>query len=131
INVGRASPGPFSDRQINLLNTFAAQAVIAIENVRLFTELQQKNEALTHAHAQVSEALGQQTATSEILEVISHSQPDVLPVLDAIAASAAKLCDALHSHVYLITDDVIHLVAPRGAGVVSDVWRQLFPRPVR
>src|SRR5262249_32476019 len=73
IGVARAEPGPFSDNQIALLQTFADQAVIAIENVRLFKELQEKNGALTTAHTQVSEALEQQTATSEILSVISTS----------------------------------------------------------
>src|SRR4029453_5777892 len=67
INVVRMEAIPFSDTQIALLQTFADQAVIAIENVRLFTELQEKNQALTTAHAQVTEALEQQTATSELL----------------------------------------------------------------
>src|SRR5215510_10828222 len=64
IQVFRREPNLFSERQVALLETFADQAVIAIENVRLFTELQQKNEALTRAHGQVTEALEQQTATS-------------------------------------------------------------------
>jgi len=76
INVTRREPRPFTDKQIALLQTFADQAVIAIENVRLFTELQEKNRALTTAHAQVSESLEQQTATSEILRVISSSPTD-------------------------------------------------------
>src|SRR5262249_59413558 len=67
ITIRRAEVRPFTDRQVALLKTFADQAVIAIENVRLFTESQQKNEALTRAHAQVTEALEQQTATSEVL----------------------------------------------------------------
>src|SRR6185295_13523104 len=66
----------FTAKQIELAKTFAAQAVIAIENVRLFTELEGKNLALTKAHAQVTEALDQQTATSEILRVISSSPTD-------------------------------------------------------
>jgi GAF domain-containing protein len=78
---------PFTDKQIELVETFANQAVIAIENVRLFTELQEKNEALTQAHAQVTEALEQQTATSEVLRVISSSPTDIRPVLDTVAAS--------------------------------------------
>src|SRR5262249_20937554 len=82
IEVARAEPGPFSDSEIELLKTFADQAVIAVENVRLFTELQQKNDALTTAHAQVTEALEQQTATSEILRVISGSPEDIQPVFD-------------------------------------------------
>src|SRR5207245_2996243 len=64
--------GAFTDAHFELLKTFADQAVIAIENVRLFTELEEKNRALTQAHAQVSEALDQQTATAEILRVISR-----------------------------------------------------------
>src|SRR5207249_5355174 len=94
ITVGREAGRGFADEQIALLKTFADQAVIAIENVRLFTELQQKNEALTQAHAQVSEALEQQTATSEVLRVISSSQTDVQPVFDTLVTSAARLCGA-------------------------------------
>src|SRR5262245_2889554 len=93
IAVTRREPGGFSDSEIALLQTFADQAVIAIENVRLFTELQGKNQALTQAHAQVTEALEQQTATSEILSVISSSPTDVQPVFDAVAESAALLCE--------------------------------------
>src|SRR5204863_10155826 len=73
ISVTRREPGGFTDDEIALLRTFADQAVIAIENARLLSELQQKNAALTEAHAQVSEALEQQMATSEILRVISRS----------------------------------------------------------
>src|SRR5262249_2309176 len=81
---------PFTDAQITLLETFADQAVIAIENVRLFTELQEKNRALTEAHAQISEALEQQTATGEILRVIASSPPDLQPVVHVAAHSAAR-----------------------------------------
>src|SRR4030095_14561293 len=88
IVVMRTRPGYFAATKVELLKAFADQAVIAIENVRLFTELQEKNRALTQAHGQVTEALEQQTATSEILSVISRSPTDVQPVFDVIAQSA-------------------------------------------
>ena len=91
ITVMRGQPGRFSDTQTQLLKTFADQAVIAIENVRLFTELQEKNAALTRAHAQVTESLEQQTATSEVLRVIAGSPTDLQPVLDALVESAGRL----------------------------------------
>jgi len=92
ISVARAEVRPFSEHEIALLKTFADQAVIAIENVRLFTELQQKNLALTEAHAQVIEAFEQQTGTAEILQVISRSPTDARPVFEAIVRSASRLC---------------------------------------
>jgi signal transduction histidine kinase len=88
IAIRRTEVRPFTDRQTELLQTFADQAVIAIENVRLFTELDEKNQALIEAHAQVTEALEQQTATSEILRVISRSPTEIHPVFDTIAESA-------------------------------------------
>jgi GAF domain-containing protein len=114
VNVLRVEALPFSDIQIALLKTFADQAVIAIENVRLFNELQQKNEALTQAHAQVTEALEQQTATSEILSVISSSPTDVQPIFDTIARSAARLCDATVSGLARFDGNVLEIAATYG-----------------
>src|SRR5262249_44692962 len=84
--------------------TFAAQAVIAIENVRLFTELEIRNRELT-------EALEQQTATAEILRVISRSQTDVQPVFDAIVHSAVRLCEGTLGNLTRFDGELLHQVA--------------------
>src|SRR5262245_6328689 len=123
IAVSRTEPGPFSSDDIALLQTFADQAVIAIENVRLFTELQEKNDALAQAHSQVSESLEQQTATAEILRVISSSPTDIQPVLDAVAENAAHICAAADAHIRLIEGDTLRAVARFGTApfAVPDV----------
>jgi GAF domain-containing protein len=127
IAVTRREPGGFTEDEIALLQTFADQAVIAIENVRLFTELQEKNQALTQAHAQVTETLEQQTATAEILRVISSSPTDVQPVFDAIVASAQALSGTGTSAVFRVRDDVIAVAAADG---VSPAWRAQYPRVI-
>src|SRR4029077_3745365 len=96
----RSEPGEFTPQQIELLETFAAQAVIAIENVRLFTELR--------------EALEQQTATAEILTVISQSLTDVGPVLSAVAKAAMKFCGASDAQVSLREGDEWFIAAHEG-----------------
>src|ERR1700726_3744388 len=99
--------GAFSERQIELVKTFADQAVIAIENVRLFDEVQAKTRDLT-------EALTYQTGSSNILKVIASSPTDVGPVLKAIVESACELCDAVDAIVLLNDGDSLRASAHHG-----------------
>src|SRR5262249_52151884 len=125
INVSRREPRPFSDNQINLLKTFADQAVIAIENVRLFTALEARNRDLTTA-------LDTQTATADILRVISHSQTDVQPVFDAIVTSAVRLLGAYSAILTQVADDQIVLAALTSTDEAGDAaLRAIFPVSVQ
>ena len=107
VGLRRAEPGAFTPRQIELVESFAAQAVIAIENVRLFTELK--------------ESLDQQTATSEVLRVISQSPTNVQPALDAVAAAARRFCGAVDASVTLLDGSELVIAAHDGsvAGAVG------------
>jgi signal transduction histidine kinase len=123
IAVVRMTPGPLSQRQIALLQAFADQAVIAIENTRLFNEREARNREL-------AEALEQQTATSGILRVISRSPTDVRPVFQTIADAALRLCDA--SVVNMLTFDGRLLHVGALAGLDGDglaAASAIFPRP--
>src|SRR5690606_2876885 len=100
---------PFTDKQIELVTTFADQAVIAIENVRLFDEVQARTRELT-------EALEQQTATSAILRVISTLPTDVRPVFETIVRNAVRLCDSLFANVFRFDGELLHFVASHNVG---------------
>src|SRR5215467_3806835 len=107
ISVAKAEPKPFSEQQIQLLNTFADQAVIAIENVRLFEAEQQRTREL-------SESLEQQTATSEVLRVISSSPGDLEPVFEAMLQNSVRICEAGFGQMFLCEGNNVRLVATVG-----------------
>ena len=113
--IRRTELRPFSDKQIELVQIFADQAAIAIENVRLFEEVHARNRALT-------ESLEQQTATNDILSVISSSPTDLQPVFDMIAERSARLCEAEFCVVFRFDGELIHFVA-------STVFRRWAMRP--
>jgi GAF domain-containing protein len=124
IAIYRPEVRPFTDQQIALLETFADQAVIAIENARLFEELERRNGELQESNRQVSEALEQQTATAEILRVIAASPTDAQPVLDAIVQSAARLSASSTALLRIREGDSARVVAMTGhesAGRVGQV----------
>ena len=107
INLLRTVVLPFTDREIELVKTFADQAVIAIENVRLFEAEQERTRELT-------EALQQQTATADVLKVISRSAFDLQTVLDTLMKSATRLCDADHAWLFERKDEGLRWVASFG-----------------
>jgi two-component system NtrC family sensor kinase len=117
LNARRTEVRPFSPAQIKLLETFGDQAVIAIENVRLFQELK--------------ESFEQQSATSEILGVIASSPTDIQPVLDTVIANAVKLADAVKGHVRQYDSELLRVVAHHGENLETVTALQTNPvRPI-
>jgi len=130
--MGRAELRPFTEREIALLETFADQAVIAIENARLFEELEQRNAQLQDSNRQVTEALEQQTATSEILRVIASSPTDAQPVLDAVVQSGMRLSGSHFAALMIREGESGRIVAMTGStpfgGQPVDLIRPLANR---
>src|SRR6516165_5494972 len=114
MNLWRTQVRPFSDKHIELVTTFADQAVIAIENARLLNELR--------------ESLEQQTATSDVLRVISSSPTDIQPVLETIGERAEKLCEAEISVVSIFDGELIRVASIHGMTDVGvEAARRVFP----
>src|SRR5436189_242047 len=115
--MNRGEVRPFSDQEIRLVETFARQAAIAIDNARLFNE--------------TKETLEQQTATSQILRVISGSPTDVQPVFDTIAKAALKLCRARSANLFTYDGELVHLAAMVNLDpAYIAAMRRTYPRPL-
>jgi signal transduction histidine kinase/putative methionine-R-sulfoxide reductase with GAF domain len=131
ISIRRTEVRPFTDRQTDLLKTFANQAVIAIENTRLFEAEQARTREVTERTRELTEALEQQTATAEILKVIASSPDDVQPVFQAIAERSNLLLKALSTTVFSLVDGKMHLEAFTPVDPEADATLQAtFPAPL-
>src|SRR5262245_3166670 len=121
----------FTAKHMEVVQSFADQAMIAIDNARLCEEVQKKNYALTEAHAQVSGAFERETATSEILRVIGSSPTDVQQVFETIARSGVNVCGALGCVVLIVDDGMIRVAATHGVRPERlERFRRDYPMPL-
>jgi GAF domain-containing protein len=113
--LSRDEVNPFTGKQIELVTTFADQAMIAIENVRLFDEVQARTEDL-------KESLEQQTSTTEVLKIIGRSAFDLQPVFDTIAENAVRLCEAERAYIFRFDGEVLRAAASYNVGAEMKGW---------
>ena len=125
--IYRLEVRPFTDQQISLVQNFAAQAVIAIENARLLNELRQRTTDLSERTVDLSEALEQQTATSDVLQVISSSPGDLEPVFATMLQKAVSICDAGFGNIYRVEGDGLRIVATHNTPPVFAEARKSSP----
>jgi GAF domain-containing protein len=111
ITIYRQEVRPFTNKQIALVENFAAQAVIAMENARLLTELRQRTEELARRNSEYGERIEQQSATIDVLEAMSASSGDAQPVFQVIVERARAFCNADNANLALVDGDMLHLQA--------------------
>ena len=132
IMLSRAEPGGFSDTQVELLQTFAEQAVIAIRSAETFRALQERTDALARRNSEYGERIEHQAATIDVLKAMSASSGDTQPVFDLVVQHAAELCDAQMASLALFGGGMMELAAHSGLdaeGAIS--YAAQFPRPAR
>jgi GAF domain-containing protein len=129
ISIYRQEVRPFTDKQIELVKNFAAQAVIAIENTRLLNELRQRTDDLSQRTTDLTESLDQQTATSKVLDVISRSAFDLQAVFETVVESSGRLCGADRAFILRFDGELLRMAASHNA---TPVWREwVAQHPIR
>ena len=123
----RTEVRPFTEKQIGLVTSFAAQAVIAIENSRLLSELRQRTDDLSKRTSDLTESLEQQTATSKVLEVISRSAFELKVVFEAVIESSVRLCGAKHGVIYRFDGETLRIAASYNAPSQLVEWIEQHP----